>query len=51
MRQVLKEIQLGDHANGFILETAAGLPTLQSRRLNGEHQIEGVGEKLQAMMP
>jgi ketol-acid reductoisomerase len=52
MRQVLKKIQSGDFAKSFILETAAGSPTLQSRcRLNGEHQIEVVGEKLRTMMP
>ena len=52
MRQVLKDIQTGEYAKSFVLEAAAGQPTLISRRrLNAEHQIEVVGEKLRAMMP
>jgi ketol-acid reductoisomerase len=52
MKQVLKDIQTGEYAKRFVLENAAGAPTLSSRRrLNAEHQIEVVGEKLRAMMP
>ena len=52
MRQCLKNIQTGEYAKSFILENVAGAPTLISRRrLNAEHQIEIVGEKLRAMMP
>ena len=52
MKQVLKDIQSGEYAKSFILENAAGAPTLLSRRrLMAEHQIETVGEKLRAMMP
>ena len=52
MRDVLKDIQTGEYAKSFILENRAGAPTLLSRRrLNAEHQIEIVGEKLRAMMP
>jgi len=52
MRQVLKDIQTGEYAKSFILENKAGAPTLLSRRrINAEHQIEIVGEKLRAMMP
>src|SRR5690606_26729626 len=52
MRQALRDIQTGEYAKAFILENRAGAPTLSSRRrLNGEHQIEVVGEKLRAMMP
>ena len=52
MQQVLRDIQTGEYAKSFIAENLAGAPTLQSRRrLNGEHQIEVVGEKLRAMMP
>jgi len=52
MRQCLKDIQTGEYAKSFILENKAGAPTLISRRrLNSEHQIEIVGEKLRAMMP
>jgi ketol-acid reductoisomerase len=52
MRAVLKDIQTGEYAKSFLLENAAGAPTLQSRRrLTAEHQIEQVGAKLRAMMP
>ncbi|CCG19147.1 ketol-acid reductoisomerase [Taylorella asinigenitalis 14/45] len=52
MRECLKDIQSGDYAKNFILENAAGAPTLSSRRrINSEHQIEKVGAQLRAMMP
>ena len=52
LRQALRDIQTGEYAKSFIVENVAGAPTLQSRRrLNAEHQIEVVGEKLRAMMP
>jgi len=52
MRQVLRDIQTGEYAKRFILENAAGSPTLGARRrLNAESQIEQVGAKLRAMMP
>lgn len=52
MRECLKDIQSGDYAKNFILENAAGAPTLSSRRrINSEHQIEKVGGQLRAMMP
>jgi len=52
MRQVLTDIQTGEYAKKFILENAAGAPTLISRRrINAESQIEQVGGKLRAMMP
>ncbi|HEY0956079.1 MAG TPA: ketol-acid reductoisomerase [Roseateles sp.] len=52
MRQCLKDIQTGEYAKSFILENKAGAPTLISRRrLNAEHPIEIVGEKLREMMP
>ncbi|HZH57005.1 MAG TPA: ketol-acid reductoisomerase [Burkholderiaceae bacterium] len=52
MRQCLKDIQTGEYAKSFILENAAGAPTLMSRRrLNAESEIEQVGAKLRAMMP
>jgi ketol-acid reductoisomerase len=52
MREVLRDIQSGEYAKQFILESRAGAPTLLSRRrMMGEHQIEVVGEKLRAMMP
>src|SRR5512145_2865853 len=52
MKQALRDIQTGEYAKSFILENKAGAPTLLSRRrLNSEHSIEVVGEKLRAMMP
>ena len=52
MARVLKDIQTGEYAKSFILETRAGGPVLESRRrLNAEHPIEVVGEQLRAMMP
>jgi ketol-acid reductoisomerase len=52
MKQCLKDIQTGEYAKSFVLEAAAGQPTLISRRrLGAEHQIEQVGAKLRAMMP
>jgi len=52
MKKVLQDIQTGEYAKSFVLEAAAGQPVLISRRrLNAEHQIEVVGEKLRAMMP
>ena len=52
MKKVLEDIQTGEYAKSFILENKAGAPTLMSRRrINAEHQIEIVGEKLRAMMP
>ena len=52
MRECLANIQTGEYAKKFILESAAGAPTLTSRRrINAESQIEQVGGKLRAMMP
>ena len=52
MRQCLKDIQSGEYAKSFILESRAGAPTLLSRRrLMAEHPIEQVGGKLRDMMP
>jgi ketol-acid reductoisomerase len=52
MREALKNIQNGEYAKSFILENKAGAPVLNARRrLNAEHPIEVVGDKLRAMMP
>jgi ketol-acid reductoisomerase len=52
MRQCLTDIQTGEYAKKFILEHAAGAPTLtMHRRLNAESLIEQVGAKVRAMMP
>lgn len=52
MKAVLKDIQTGEYAKAFILESRAGGPVLLSRRrLDAEHPIEKVGASLRAMMP
>jgi ketol-acid reductoisomerase len=52
MRQALKNIQNGDYAKRFILEGRTNYPEMTARRrLNAEHPIEIVGEKLRDMMP
>ena len=52
MRKILKEIQTGEFAREFILESQSGAPTLKARRRIGkEHAIEVVGAKLREMMP
>ena len=52
MKKALEDIQSGEYAKQFILESKAGGPTLLSRRrLMAEHQIEVVGEQLRGMMP
>ncbi|MDH1256015.1 ketol-acid reductoisomerase [Comamonas thiooxydans] len=52
MKDVLRDIQTGEYAKAFILESRAGGPTLRSRRrLNEDHSIEKVGKQLRAMMP
>ncbi len=52
MKVALQNIQNGEYAKSFILENKAGAATLNARRrLNAEHPIEIVGEKLRSMMP
>lgn len=52
MREALKNIQNGDYAKDFVLEGQSNYPKMTAcRRLNAEHPIEQVGEKLRAMMP
>jgi ketol-acid reductoisomerase len=52
MRQALKDIQTGEYAKNFILESKAGGPSLISRRrIDADSQIEKVGSQLRAMMP
>lgn len=51
MKKILKEIQNGDFAREWILETQAGRPGfLAMRRREADHLIEKVGEKLRGMM-
>jgi len=52
MKKILTEIQTGEFAKEFVLESMSGAPTLKARRrLSEEHLIEKVGSKLRAMMP
>ncbi|HDQ13556.1 MAG TPA: ketol-acid reductoisomerase [Sediminispirochaeta sp.] len=52
MQGILKDIQTGRFAKDWILENKAGQPHLKSmRRVEAEHQLESVGDKLRSMMP
>jgi ketol-acid reductoisomerase len=52
MKRILTEIQTGQFAKEFILESRVGAPTLKAmRRIGSEHQVETVGAKLREMMP
>lgn len=52
MQQILAEIQDGSFATRWILENQAGCPSLKAmRRMEQEHEIEIVGERLREMMP
>ena len=52
MKRILEDIQQGRFVRDFMLENAAGQPSLKARRnILGEHQIEEVGGRLRAMMP
>ncbi len=52
MEQILTEIQDGSFAREWILENQAGRPSYNAmKRMEAEHPIEIVGEKLRNMMP
>ncbi|MTI19194.1 ketol-acid reductoisomerase [Rhodobacteraceae bacterium RKSG542] len=52
MKRVLDEIQSGKFTSDWMQECKAGQARFKAtRRLNDEHQIEAVGEKLRGMMP
>ncbi len=52
MKRVLKDIQSGKFTSDWMQEWKAGAARFKAtRRLNDEHPIEQVGEKLRAMMP
>ncbi len=52
MREALHNIQTGEYAKQFIVEGLTNYPSMVAyRRLNAEHPIEEVGEKLRSMMP
>jgi len=51
MKRILSEIQNGEFAKEFILESQAGAPTLKAkRRISAAHKIEKVGSELRNMM-
>ena len=52
MKAVLEDIQTGKFVRDFMQENAVGQPYFKgTRRLNDDHEIEKVGEKLRGMMP
>jgi ketol-acid reductoisomerase len=52
MKKVLKDIQTGAFTSEWMREYKAGLAKFKAtRRMNDEHPIEEVGQKLRAMMP
>ncbi|MEX0606419.1 MAG: ketol-acid reductoisomerase, partial [Halofilum sp. (in: g-proteobacteria)] len=52
MRRILDEVQSGEFAREYILENQANAPVLKAnRRLDDEHQLTQVGDKLRSMMP
>jgi ketol-acid reductoisomerase len=52
MRNALKRIQNGEYAKMFLSEGQLNYPSMTARRrLNAEHPIEVVGERLRSMMP
>ncbi len=52
MKEVLADIQTGKFVSDWMRECQAGQPSFKAmRRLNDEHPIEEVGERLRAMMP
>ena len=52
MQDILAEIQSGEFAREWILESQAGLPVKKSlEKMESEHLIEEVGAQLRAMMP
>jgi len=51
MRLILEEVQTGEFAREWILENQANRPVFNAlRRLEAEHPIEAVGQKLRGMM-
>jgi ketol-acid reductoisomerase len=52
MQEVLKEIQTGEFAKGWILENQAGRPQFNAiNAAENKHQIETVGRELRELMP
>ena len=51
MKAVLSDIQTGKFVRDFMQENAVGQPFFKAtRRINDEHQIEKVGERLRSTM-
>ncbi|MEW5727173.1 MAG: ketol-acid reductoisomerase [Pseudomonadota bacterium] len=52
MKRVLEDIQSGRFVRDWMLECQAGQPSFKAtRRIESEHAIEQVGERLRGMMP
>ncbi|MFQ5696821.1 MAG: ketol-acid reductoisomerase [Myxococcota bacterium] len=52
MKRILGEIQSGEFAREWLLETRAGKPVFQALTRRGEeHPLEGVGARLRELMP
>jgi len=52
MKKVLKEIQSGQFAGEWLLETQAGQPRFKAlNRIGEEHPLEAVGHELRKLMP
>jgi len=52
MRRILNEIQTGEFAREWLLETQAGKPKFKAlTRLGEEHALEAVGHELRKLMP
>lgn len=52
MKAVLKDIQNGSFAKGFVADNQAGFPKFKEMHVtNANHPIEAVGAKLRKMMP
>ena len=52
MKRILKEIQSGEFAREWLLETRAGKPVFKALTRQGEeHSLEEVGRKLRELMP
>jgi ketol-acid reductoisomerase len=52
MKECLENVQNGNYAKRFILEGMSNYPEMTARRrLNADHPVEQVGEKLRSMMP
>ncbi|NOU21582.1 MAG: ketol-acid reductoisomerase, partial [Methyloglobulus sp.] len=52
MKEALANIRNGNYAKRFIMEGMSNYPEMTAqRRLNAEHPIEVIGEKLRSMMP